>query len=465
MATFRFEVNNKPTKNKTYNILLCITTDGKRKRLKTSIDIKRRSDFNPKAKQDNWIRPAEPNYKAWNVALASELEKAKQTYRDLRESGIATSEKVASEIMAGERTSSFLVYAKERTQQILDAGGFRNWKKYNGFINKLEGFLAGKDGRVRDVTFGELTPAFLSKFEAYLHSLKNVRNPERKLHPNTIQTNFNIFKSIVRRAVEVDGHIKPEKNPFLAYSYKGVTTVKEKLNLDEIEIIEQLDLELGSMLWHIRNYFLFSFYCAGIRAGDFIQLRWFNITSDGRLHYQMGKNHKVRDFALVPQARKILEYYYKEDVKQTGYIFPLLDSSQPYASAITQEDKDTLPPELKIKLFNQVSAKNALINKYLKKLVEEAGIEKKVSFHISRHSFAKVAKQKGTDNAQLKDLLAHSSLKITEGYMGSFDTSENDKALEAIFSKPQHDPKSELLALLEKMPPEEIAELLNRAKR
>ena len=76
MATFRFEVNNKPTKNKTYNILLCITTDGKRKRLKTSIDIKRRSDFNPKAKQDNWIRPSEPNYKAWNVALASELEKA-----------------------------------------------------------------------------------------------------------------------------------------------------------------------------------------------------------------------------------------------------------------------------------------------------------------------------------------------------------------------------------------------------
>jgi integrase len=465
MATFRFEVNNKPTKNKTYNILLCITTDGKRKRLKTSIDIKRRSDFNPKAKQDNWIRPSEPNYKAWNVALASELEKAKQTYRDLRESGIATSEKVASEIIAGERTSSFLVYAKERTQQVLDAGGFRNWKKYNGFINKLEGFLTGKDGRVRDVTFGELTPAFLSKFEVYLHSLKNVRNPERKLHPNTIQTNFNIFKSIVRRAVEVDGHIKPEKNPFLAYSYKGVTTVKEKLNLDEIEIIEKLDLEPGSMLWHIRNYFLFSFYCAGIRAGDFIQLRWCNITSDGRLHYQMGKNHKVRDFAIVPQAKKILEYYYKEDAKQTDYIFPLLDSSQPYATAIEQEDKDTLPPELKIKLFNQVSAKNALINKYLKKLVEEAGIEKKVSFHISRHSFAKVAKQKGTDNAKLKDLLAHSSLKITEGYMGSFDTSENDKALEAIFSKPQHDPKSELLALLEKMKPEEITELLNRAKQ
>ena len=62
MATYRFEVN-KPTQNKTYNILLRITTDGKCKRLKTSIDLKGRSDFNLKAKQDNWIRPSEPDYK------------------------------------------------------------------------------------------------------------------------------------------------------------------------------------------------------------------------------------------------------------------------------------------------------------------------------------------------------------------------------------------------------------------
>lgn len=465
MATFRFEVNNKPTKNKTYNILLCITTDGKRKRLKTSVDIKRRSDFNPKAKQDNWIRSSEPNHKVWNVALAAELEKAKQTYRDLRETGVATSEKIAAEIMAGERTSSFLQYAKERTQQILDAGGFRNWKKYNGFINKLEGFLTGKDGRIKDLTFGELTPSLLSKFEAYLHSLKNERDPERKLHPNTIQTNFNIFKSIVRLAIEVDGLIKPEKNPFLAFSYKGVATVKDKLNFAEIETIATLDLTPDTPIWHCRNYFLFSFYCAGIRAGDLIQLRWGNITSDGRLHYQMGKNHKERDLKLVPQANEILTHYHTAESKSTDYIFPLLDAAEPYAKAITQEDKDTMLPELKIKLFNQVSAKNAYINKYLRKLTELAGIEKKVSFHISRHSFAKVAKEMGTDNAQLKELLAHSSLKNTEIYMGSFGTAQNDRALEAIFTKPQRGAKAELLSALETMTDDEITALLKSVKK
>lgn len=465
MATFRFEVNNKATKNKTYNILLCVTTDGKRKRLKTSIEIKRRSDFNSKAKQDNWIRPSEPNYKVWNIALATELEKAKQTYRDLKDSGLATSEKIVSELAAGEKTKSFLQYAKDRTQQIYDAGGFRNWKKYNGFINKLQGFLTNREGRIRDLTFAELTPGLLAKFEHYMHSLHNEREPGKKLHPNTIKTNFIIFRTIVRRAVEVDGYIKPEKNPFLGYTYKGVTTIKEKLNESEIKVIEALELEANSLLWHCRNYFLFSFYCAGIRAGDLIQLRWCNITSDGRLHYQMGKNHKERDLILVPQAKEILSHYHNDTVKQADYIFPLLNSSEPYAKAITLEERDTLPTELKVKLLNQVSAKNALVNKYLKTLAIQAGIEKKISFHISRHSFAKVAKQKGTDNTKLKSLLAHSSVKITEGYMGNFDTSENDEALEAIFKQSQQSPKDELLALLDEMKPEEITELLNRVKQ
>lgn len=461
MATFRFEVNNKATKNKTYAILLCITTDGKRKRLKTSIELKRKSDFNTKAKQDNWIRPSEPNYKSWNVALSSELEKAKQTYRNLKEFGLATSEKIASEIVAGEKTNSFLEYVKQRTQEIYDTGGFRNWKKYNGFINKLEGFLTGKDGRIKDLTFAEITPSFLSKFEMYLHSLHNEREPDKKLHPNTIQVIFNIFKTIVKRAIEVEGLMKPEMNPFFSYNYKGVKTIKEKLDESEIKLISDLDLEENSLIWHCRNYFLFSFYCAGIRAGDLIQLRWCNITSEGRLHYQMGKNHKERDLVLVSQAKDILSYYHNEEIKQTDYIFPLLVASEPYAKAITQEQKDTMPTELKVKLFNQISAKNALINKYLKKIATLAGIEKKISLHISRHSFAKVAKQKGTDNTKLKDLLAHSSVKITEGYMGSFDTSENDKALEAIFSKPQQSPKEELISLLEKMNPEDVASVLN----
>ena len=238
-------------------------------------------------------------------------------------------------------------------------------------------------------------------------------------------------------------------------------TIKDKLDIEEIKKIESLELTEGSLIWNCRNYFLFSFYCAGIRVGDLIQLRWENITPDSRICYEMGKNHKARDLKLVSQARSILMHYYKEDAKPSDYIFPMLDSNAMWAKATTQEEKDVMRAELKKVLFSQISAKTALINKELKKIAALAGIDKKISFHVSRHSFAKVAKQKGVDNSKVKELLAHSSLKITEGYMGNFDTAENDKALENIFedTKPNID-EATLLKQLQSLSPETLAALL-----
>ncbi len=53
MATFRFELNGRPTKNKTYVIYLRVTVGGKRKLIKTMVEIARPSDFNAKCKGEN----------------------------------------------------------------------------------------------------------------------------------------------------------------------------------------------------------------------------------------------------------------------------------------------------------------------------------------------------------------------------------------------------------------------------
>ena len=80
------------------------------------------------------------------------------------------------------------------------------------------------------------------------------------------------------------------------------------MNEDEIKTIEELDLPENSLTWHIKNMFLFSFYCAGIRASDLLQLKWESIVN-GRLIYQMHKTGKVHSLKLVEKALKILEYY------------------------------------------------------------------------------------------------------------------------------------------------------------
>ncbi|WP_300860274.1 tyrosine-type recombinase/integrase [uncultured Duncaniella sp.] len=94
-------------------------------------------------------------------------------------------------------------------------------------------------------------------------------------------------------------------------------------------------------------------------------------------------------------------------------------------------------PELRHKMYQDVSSKNALINKYLKKIAEQAEIEKPLSMHISRHSFAHIAQESGAESSAIKNILGHSNLATTERYMGSFDTSKTDETLRNVFAKKQ----------------------------
>lgn len=472
ITTFALILNSRPNRFGKYAVYIRIIQDRNITKYKTSVEVAKQH-WNPEGgKNENWIRQSDPEHISKNDALSKELVKIKDTYRKLKQNSAATPDRIVSAMAAGETSPTFLKispkgmsgFAAERTQQILDAGGIRNWKKYNGFLNKLADFMDRKMKHKKELLFSEITPEFVTRFDSHLHTLRNSRSKkdsDKMLHPNTIAVVLNIFRAIIKKSMEL-GYIAPDKNPFLVFKYSGVKTEKEKLDITEINAIEALELEKGSLDWNSRNCFLFSFYCAGIRAGDLVQLRWCNVEG-GRLNYQMGKNHKTRNLKLMPQALAILDLYRTESNKPTDYIFPFMDNRKTYASAIAQADKDTLPSETKKKLYEDISSKNSLINKGLKRIAVKAGISKKVSMHTSRHSFASVAARKGIDSNKVKGLLAHSRLQTTEGYMGDFSTDENDKALESIFETSTDkttDKKALLLELLQGMDKEEIASVL-----
>ena len=468
MATFRFELNGRPTKNKTYVMYLRVTVGGKRKLIKTMVEIARPSDFNAKCKGENWIRGGVRDAKVLNAQLADILAKAKETYKELDKEGEVTTVALAKEMNTEAVSPSFLAFARERAQMIYDNGGWRNWRKYCGLINKLDAFR--KKRRMADITVADMTVELLTRFDNFLHKWENEREPGKLLHPNTIEVQFNILRTLVHRAIEV-GIMEASKDPFLVFKYKGVKTIKEKLDDSEMERIINLELEEGSLIWHCKNYFLFSYYCAGIRAADLIQLRWGNVTVSGRLHYQMGKNHKERDLLLVEQAIEILRHYQREDAKATDYIFPLLSNDAEYAGYVTQADNDRMRPELRHKMYQDISSKNALINKYLKKIAEKAEIEKPLSMHISRHSFAHIAQESGAESSAIKNILGHSNLATTERYMGSFDTSKTDETLRNVFSKKQSSAtatkesgatkEEQAIELLKGMTPEQIMAVIS----
>ena len=234
------------------------------------------------------------------------------------------------------------------------------------------------------------------------------------------------------------------------------------------QIVKALELEEGSLLWHTRNCFMLAFYCAGMRAGDLIQLRGTNVVYENggwRISYRMDKTATAKEILLLPEALEIITEYIDLQNRTSKYIFPLLDNNAPYAKAVTWESKEQLPYEIKKMLLQHTNSKNSLLNKYLGKLAAMAGIEKKVSMHIARHSFANIARQKKANVYDISKALGHSSLKITESYLSKFDTTSQDATMKQVFQNNTRIDENSLLKQLQSLNPEALASLLAKVNR
>ena len=177
----------------------------------------------------------------------------------------------------------------------------------------------------------------------------------------------------------------------------------------------ELDLEQGTQIWHSRNIFLFSFYLAGMRISDVLNLRWNSIIDD-RLFYKMSKNNKVDSIKIPEKAFEILETYRNQQRYATDLIFPDL--------------KEVKRTKLKME-YNSTKSSIKRINKYLGQIATEAKIDKKITSHIARHSFGNIAGDKVSPQ-MLQKLYRHSNLSTTIGYQGNFIHASSDNALNEI---------------------------------
>lgn len=193
--------------------------------------------------------------------------------------------------------------------------------------------------------------------------------------------------------------------------------MKIGLTKAEVEKIEQLKVEKGSSKWHTKNVWLFSFYFAGIRITDVLNLKWSDFIDD-RLVYVMHKNDKPVSLKVPDKAMNIIAHYKKSKQSQDDFIFPFLKKA-----------------DIKNKEDLYIKAKNAtsLFNKYLKRIAKECGIDKNLSNHIARHTFGNIAGDK-ISPLMLQKLYRHSDLKTTIGYQSNFIHKSADDALDAVIN-------------------------------
>ncbi len=455
MATsFRFELDPRDRKDGLVAVYIRITQDRRRKKVKTDVTLRKRSDWNPKANRENWVRTSDPDFAVKNARLKDAMDEITKQYSEQRKKGKVSIQKVARVYKTADISPSFVEYAQGVTDELKAKGDIRSAKKYQDFTNKMKAYKP-------HITFEDIDTEFIHKFENHLLTLPNQRHPDRMLSVSAVQVQLKTFRAILNRAKNISKIIT--LNPFDGYKiHQGDKPVKDKLSKEELDAINALDLTPGTMAWHTRNAFMFSFYCAGIRAGDLIQLRWNNIFSDGRLSYVMDKNGKIREMMLVRQAKEILALY-DGDHKSKDYIFPFLDKTAPWFKYVTHEQRRVMPVAIKEKMYAKIGSVNTLLNKYLKQMEEEAGLQKHISFHVSRHSFAYQATTKEVGSMAIMKALAHSSLKTTETYLGELNDSETNTVLQRMFdNKPD---KEKLIKELVSLSDGEFKELLDDVQK
>jgi integrase len=316
----------------------------------------------------------------------------------------------------------FLAYISEAASRKFRQGQIRTSEKYKVVYKKLKAFRKDKP-----LPIEELSTALLNEFQLFLQ--------KEGSHQNYIHTNLKALRTIIQKeAIKEDRIIPPEMNPFLFFTMpKVLPSMKERLSIEEMERIEALSYPKSDILFHIRNAFVFSFYCAGIRIGDMLQLRWNNI-QEGRLIYRMGKTEKQQNLKLLPQALKILKLYEAGRGKDSDYIFPFLNNGAGYSRLSSPEAMQKASPEELSLLYKKIESRISIFNQGLKTIALNAKIKKNLSSHVARHSFSDIARKKGISVYDISAMLKHSSIKVTQSYLNSLDIESMDNAMEQVFS-------------------------------
>lgn len=104
----------------------------------------------------------------------------------------------------------------------------------------------------------------------------------------------------------------------------------------------------------------------------------------------------------------------KYSKESKGYLFPILDSKI-HKSALQKQNR-----------IHKILGK---VNKNLKLLAADLGVEANITTYVARHSFASVLKKSGVNIALISETLGHSDLATTQIYLDSFDNEQVDEAM------------------------------------
>ena len=238
--------------------------------------------------------------------------------------------------------------------------------------NDVAGFIQSHYHRT-DMSMLELTPEFIKDFAAYLST-------DRGLASGTIWQRCMWLKGVVMRA-HYNGKIP--RNPFAQFHISPNCKEREFLTEDELKAVVTHEFEDDNLAF-IRDIFVFVCFTA-LSFIDVKELTTDNIVDINGDKWIISKHHNTGipfQVKLVDIPLQIIDRYKH-----------------------LQEEK---------LIFGKINCWSMC--KKLKKVMEACGIEKEISFHQARHSWATLALSKGVPIESVSRVLGHTNIVTTQIY-------------------------------------------------
>lgn len=281
--------------------------------------------------------------------------------------------------------------------QYLRKGQLRTSETYATTLNSFRKFRGGVDISVQDIN-----SEILETYERYLY--------DNNLSPNTILFYIKHLRAVYNRAV--DEELIVDKKPFKRISTTMEKTVKRAIPVKILKRLKSMDLNHSRSKCFARDMFLFSFYTRGMSFVDIAYLQKSNLKS-GELFYRRKKTNQLLSIHWENCMQEILNKYQSND--DSPYLFAIIGN----------DDKDARQQYL-----------NALyrINRQLRIIGQEVGLNQPLTMYCARHSWASIAREEGIPLSVISEGMGHDSEKTTQIYLASIKTEVIDKANRKILS-------------------------------
>lgn len=324
-----------------------------------------------------------------NDELVDIESKIRSTRRRLIDNDILFDAKAIVEYYKGNKSTKvyILEFFQNKIDRLFSEAGEKqtaNRKNYITAFGHIKAFLQNSYNR-NDMLIQNIDLEILQDLDHYLMNVY-VMYDEKHMCRNSANKIHARLKAVLHDAISKEIiNINPYSKGF---KLKHEKTHREFLTLKEVDDVRKLDFSNNKRLNMIRDFFLFSVY-TGLRFSDAANLTMNEVfeeeSGDGYIQLIMGKTKEPVTIPILPVTKKIIEKYKNDPAREIkGLVLP--------------------------KYSNQK------INKGLHEIMKKLEINKKITHHNARHTFASIALNNGIPLEIVQKLCGHTDIKTTGIY-------------------------------------------------